>query len=65
MKLEISLNSIVFLCFGSIRPYKGIETLIKAIKKIPDERIKLFIAGRPKNEVIENRCTYIVIMIRE
>jgi beta-1,4-mannosyltransferase len=39
------LNSKVFLFFGSLSPYKGIDKLIDAFKEIEDERIRLWIIG--------------------
>jgi len=52
-KLKLRQNDIVFLFFGIIRPYKGIQKLIKVIKKLSeDNRVKLVIAGKPINEDI-------------
>jgi len=51
---------IVFLYFGTIRPYKGIPKLIDAFKKLNHKRAKLLIAGNPFDEgfakELQNRC---------
>lgn len=41
----------VYLYFGAIRPYKGLEKLINTFKKLPTGR--LIIAGKPHNSQIE------------
>jgi beta-1,4-mannosyltransferase len=57
--LGINQYSIVLLCFGTIRPYKGIEILIGALNEIQDQNILLLIAGKPINTLIERRlCMY-------
>ena len=40
----------VVLCFGLIRPYKGIETLLKAWRRINDAQ--LWIVGRPMMDLV-------------
>jgi glycosyltransferase involved in cell wall biosynthesis len=54
-------NDIVILFFGSLKPYKGIETLISTFKQINKNAIfKLIIAGAPHNaeykEELQNLC---------
>ncbi len=48
------------LCFGLIRPYKGIETLIQAFNELPDASATLRIVGRPvgpaMRQVVEDAC---------
>jgi beta-1,4-mannosyltransferase len=48
------------LCFGLIRPYKGVETLIGAFSELPDASATLRIVGRPVSpamrQVVENAC---------
>ena len=48
------------LCFGLIRPYKGVETLIEAFHKLPDGSATLRIVGRPvgpaMRQVVEDAC---------
>lgn len=45
--LGIPSNSFVFLCFGQIRPNKGIENLIEAFSSIREKHVVLVIAGVP------------------
>ena len=42
----------VFLYFGAIRPYKGIERLIEIFKEMPGENLALIIAGKTWNQEI-------------
>ena len=48
------------LCFGLIRPYKGVETLIAAFHDLPDATATLRIVGNPVNpamrQVVEDAC---------
>lgn len=37
----------VLLCFGQLRAYKGVEELIRAFHAMPQENLKLVVAGRP------------------
>ena len=52
-RLRLTGADLVFLCFGTVRSYKGFEDAIKNFKKLPGERYRLIIAGRPMNEEIE------------
>lgn len=51
--LKIPLDSYVYLYFGAIRPYKGIESLIEAYSFVKKENNILLIAGRPLNKEIK------------
>jgi glycosyltransferase involved in cell wall biosynthesis len=44
-KLDIDDHSCVFIFFGMIRRYKGVESLIEAFARIKDRNAKLIIAG--------------------
>jgi len=44
-RLDLPVDSIVFLFFGGIRPNKGIEILIQAFQKLQYENIHLVIGG--------------------
>ena len=47
-------NKKVFVLFGELKPYKGIETILRAIKHLDDnvlEKIVFVIAGSPKMDV--------------
>jgi len=51
----IKQDDFVYLYFGSIREYKGVDTLIKASKKIDADNIQIWIVGNPANtEIKEN-----------
>ena len=45
-KLHIDPQDKILLCFGHIRPYKGLDTAINALRLIKDPSIKLLIAGK-------------------
>lgn len=36
-----------FLCFGQIRPYKQLPELVRAFRALPDDDVRLVIAGKP------------------
>ena len=48
------------LCFGLIRPYKGIEALIAAFRELPDASATLRIVGKPVSpdmrQAVEDAC---------
>ena len=46
VQLGISEKDFVLLCFGHIRPYKGLDVAIRALSRIEDKNIKLLIAGK-------------------
>lgn len=48
-KLKLGEEDIVFLCFGQIRPYKGILELIREFKELDCQKAKLLIVGKPSN----------------
>ncbi len=49
-RFNLKDTDIVFLCLGAIRPYKGIDDLVKSFQKIDDSSLKLIIAGRLFNQ---------------
>ena len=52
--LNLKSNDFVYLIFGAIRPYKGIDKLINCFKTISrDENLKLLIIGKPVNDQIK------------
>jgi len=53
LKLGISSTARVYLYFGYIKPYKGVEELIEAFRSLQDDKAVLLIAGRPLNQAIE------------
>ena len=51
--LDIDNDSFVLLCFGEVRPYKGLEMMIDLMEKTPDPNVRLIIAGRACNNSYE------------
>lgn len=45
--LSLDEGARVYLFLGSLRPYKGLERLVKAFRSLPHKDIALVIAGRP------------------
>ena len=45
-KLGLPDNTFVYLFLGLIRPYKGVEDLISAFKKLKSQKLRLLIVGR-------------------
>jgi len=58
--LGLGKKEIVFLYFGSIRPYKNVPSLINAFRKLQNKDVSLLIVGEPKNGVVKeelcNQC---------
>jgi glycosyltransferase involved in cell wall biosynthesis len=50
-RLNYDEDAVLFLFFGSIRPYKGIYDLIEAFYKIKNPKVRLLIAGKPSSDV--------------
>lgn len=46
-RLGIAEGAFVLLCFGVVRPYKGVEALIDAVRSLPNRDVVLLVAGRP------------------
>lgn len=40
----------VFVCFGQLRAYKGVDALLDAFGELADPRLRLVIAGRPATD---------------
>lgn len=56
-RFGISPTQKVFLFFGYIKPYKGVEDLIEAFQKNKEPDSVLLIAGKPLDKEIKNRIT--------
>jgi glycosyltransferase involved in cell wall biosynthesis len=54
-QLGLAQTHTVYLYFGGVRPYKGIEEAIAAFKQIADDEARLMIVGRPLNDEIKQR----------
>ncbi len=53
--LKLDMEDFVFLHFGRIRPYKGVNNLLRAFQKLNfSDNIKLMIIGKPLNDMIKN-----------
>ncbi len=53
-QLGFRSDDIIFLCFGGIRPYKGVTDLINEFKKINHPKARLLIAGMPCDDKMRN-----------
>jgi beta-1,4-mannosyltransferase len=54
LHLGISLDLRVYVFFGTIRPYKGIDELLDAFGKLADPNVRLIVAGQPSSPSIAN-----------
>jgi beta-1,4-mannosyltransferase len=52
-KLGLPDGAQVYLYFGYIKPYKGVEDLIQAFGHLPDEHAVLYIVGKPLDVAIK------------
>ncbi|WP_162911116.1 glycosyltransferase [Azohydromonas sediminis] len=52
-RLGLPQGSRVYLYFGYIKPYKGVEDLIEAFRALPDESARLLVVGKPLDEAIQ------------
>jgi glycosyltransferase involved in cell wall biosynthesis len=48
-------DEFMYLFFGKIRPYKGVNTLIEEFRQIDTQERTLWVVGNPKNESIAER----------
>ncbi|MBN1493551.1 MAG: glycosyltransferase [Candidatus Omnitrophica bacterium] len=48
--LGLPKSKFIYLFFGAVRPYKGLDVLIKAFELIKNDDIALVIAGKPLND---------------
>lgn len=53
--LEIPPSARVYLYFGYIKPYKGVEDLIYAFTALDDDAAILLIAGKPLNDTTKHK----------
>jgi beta-1,4-mannosyltransferase len=51
--LGLAPSNLVFLFLGLIRPYKGVEEMVKAFRACEGEDLRLVIAGRPVSDEIK------------
>lgn len=49
-ELGLSESAFVFLFLGLIKPYKGVQDLIREFHHLPDKNCRLIIAGKPESE---------------
>ena len=57
LHLGISPDCRVYVFFGTIRPYKGIEGLLDAFGKLADPNVRLIVAGEPYSPSVANFLT--------
>lgn len=50
--LELGAGDRVFLYFGQLRAYKGVDLLLHAFAGLPGARLRLVIAGRPASDAV-------------
>lgn len=50
-RMGLDDRDIVFLCFGQIRPNKGIERLLMAFSRLDSPHLKLVVAGAPGPDI--------------
>lgn len=50
--LGVPCDALVFLYFGYVKPYKGVEELIEAFRTIENSRAILLVVGKPLDDVI-------------
>lgn len=50
-KLGLSPDGFVALSFGLLRPYKGVEDIIRAFQSVAREQDRLILAGHPEGDV--------------
>ena len=55
--LKLDPTKKIFLFFGKMRPYKGVESLIKSFRGISDGNSLLLIAGKPVNDKQKKQLT--------
>lgn len=60
MALRLPLSELVFLYFGYIKPYKGVEDLILAFRKISESEGSLYVVGRPLDATIQGKIEALV-----
>ena len=53
--LAIPQGALVYLFFGNLRPYKGIEELLSSFRKLEDENAILLVAGSPVNQAYASK----------
>lgn len=46
-RLGLADETFAFVCLGLLRPYKGLEELIPAFRALPEDDVRLLLAGRP------------------
>jgi glycosyltransferase involved in cell wall biosynthesis len=49
-ELDVSMDAILFLCFGHIRDYKDTDVLLDAFREVNADRVNLLVAGLPLSE---------------
>src|SRR3546814_12732881 len=50
--LGLEPDARVVLFLGQLRPYKNVPALLRAFRRLPDEKLRLVIAGLPANPAV-------------
>ena len=58
-KTALNDKQTVYLFFGYVKPYKGLEELINVFKNVADPQSVLLLAGKPINNEIKERVLYL------
>lgn len=54
-KLGLPETALVYLFFGYVKPYKGVEDLIEAFRSVQESQAILLVVGKPLDEKIRNK----------
>lgn len=57
-KLKLSKNDLVILFFGTIKAYKGVDTLLDEFKKLGNKNVRLLIAGTCSDKDLNGRIEH-------
>ncbi len=59
-RLGLPMDGRVFLHFGALRPYKGVEDLIEAFQKLDGDHLRLLIAGQLRDSALGEKIRQVV-----
>jgi beta-1,4-mannosyltransferase len=53
-RLGLTPTQTVFLCFGQLRPYKGVPELLESFRALPGDHLRLVVAGQPVGNAVRH-----------